>query len=81
MQLIDLLNQLDKAGTLAQLYRAGVVNLKAYSHREILLHYRALLLMPTYADQPTAAALSTAQTLGIDVSTVYRARREMEQVI
>jgi hypothetical protein len=81
MQLFDLLNQLDQAGTLAQLYQAGVLNLKAYSHRDILLHYRALLATPSYADQPAAAALATAAALGIGVATVYRARREMEQVV
>ena len=56
MQLIDLLNQLDKAGVLTRLYQAGVVNLKAYSHREILLHYRARLANPSYTDQPGQAA-------------------------
>lgn len=81
MQLIDLLNQLDQAGTLATLYRAGVVNIKAYSHREIALHYRALLASPNYADQPTRAAQATAVALGVDVSTVYRARREMEREV
>lgn len=81
MQLIDLLNKLDQAGTLSQLYQAGVVNLKAYSHREILLHFRALLAMPNYVDQPTRAAEATALALKINVSTVYRARREMERMV
>jgi hypothetical protein len=81
MQLIDLLNQLDKAGTLAQLYQAGVVNLKAYSHREILLHYRALLASPTYADQPSQAARATATGLGCGLRTVHRAIREMQQAV
>lgn len=81
MQLIDLLNQLDNAGTLAQLYQAGVVNLKAYSHREILLTYRALLANPTYADQPGQAARATAAGLGIGLRTVHRAIREMQQAV
>ena len=81
MQLIDLLNQLDQAGVLTQLYQAGVVNLKAYSHREILLTYRAMLANPTYADQPSQAAHATAVGLGIGLRTVYRAIGEMEQTV
>lgn len=81
MQLIDLLNQLDKAGTLGQLYQAGIVNLKAYSHRDIMLHYRALLATPTYAEQPRQAAQATAQGLGVGLRTVYRAIGEMEQAV
>jgi hypothetical protein len=81
MQLIDLLNQLDKAGTLGQLYQAGIVNLKAYSHRDIMLHYQALLAMPSYADHPSKAAHATADALGVGVRTVYRAIDEMERVV
>jgi hypothetical protein len=81
MQLIDLLNQLDRAGTLGQLYQAGVVNLKAYSHREVYGTYRALLASPTYAEQPARAVLATAAQCGVARSTVYLAIREMEQVI
>jgi hypothetical protein len=41
-----------------------------------LNYYQALLLAtPTYAEQ------ATAKQCGVDVSTVYRARREMEQVL
>jgi hypothetical protein len=81
MQLIDLLNQLDRAGTLGQLYQAGVVNLKAYSHRELLLHYRALLATPSYAEQTARAVQATAEQCGVARSTVYAAIREMERVI
>jgi hypothetical protein len=79
MQLIDLLNQLEEKGQLGKLYQAGALNIKCFNHKEIVLYYRALLATATYADHPTAAALATAQALGIDVSTVYRARREMER--
>jgi hypothetical protein len=81
MQLIDLLNQLEQKGLLGKLYQAGALNIKCFNYKEIVLHYRALLATATYADEPTAATLATAQALGIDVSTVYRARREMERVI
>jgi hypothetical protein len=81
MQLIDLLNQLEQKGQLGKLYQAGALNIKCFNHKEIVLHYRALLATPTYADQPARAAQATAATLGIDVTTVYRARREMEQTV
>jgi hypothetical protein len=81
MRLIDLLNQLEEKGQLGKLYQAGALNIKCFNHKEIVLHYRALLAMPGYVDQPTRAAEATAVALGVDVSTVYRARREMEQVL
>ena len=81
MQLIDLLNQLDEKGQLGKLYQAGALNIKCFNMKEIVLHYRALLATPSYADQPTLAVKATATALGIGVASVYRARREMEQVI
>jgi hypothetical protein len=81
MQLIELLNQLEEKGQLGKLYQAGALNIKCFNHKEIVLHYRALLATATYADEPTAAVLATAQALGIDVSTVYRAKREMERSV
>ena len=81
MRLIDLLNQLDHAGTLTRLYQCGVLNLKAYSHREIALRYRALLATPTYAEQPSRAVRATAEQCGVARSTVYLAIRDMEQTI
>jgi hypothetical protein len=81
MQLIDLLNKLEAAGQLSPLYQAGVLNIKCFNYKEIVLHYRALLAMPGYVDQPTRAAEATAMALGVDVSTVYRARREMERAV
>ena len=81
MQLIDLLNDLEQKGQLGILYQAGALNIKCFNHKEIVLHYRALLATPSYADQPGRAAEATAIALGIGVSTVYRARREMEQAI
>ena len=81
MQLIDLLNQLDQAGTLSQLYQSGVLNLKAYSHREIALCYRALLATPNYAEQTARAVQVTAIQCGVARSTVYAAIREMERVV
>ena len=81
MQLIDLLNQLDEKGQLGKLYQAGALNIKCFNHKEIVLHYRALLATPAYADQPGRAAEATAATLGVGVATVYRARREMEQAV
>jgi hypothetical protein len=81
MQLIDLLNQLEEKGQLGKLYQAGALNIKCFNHKEIVLHYRALLAMPGYVDQPTRAAEATAMALGVDVSTVYRARREMERAV
>jgi len=81
MQLIDLLNELEQKGQLGKLYQAGALNIKCFNYKEIVLHFRALLATPMYADQPTRAAKTTASVLGIDLSTVYRARREMEQAI
>ena len=79
MQLLDLLNQLDAAGTLGQLYRAGILNLKCYNYREIVSVHRALLATPTYADQPTRAARAAARQCQVGVATVYRAIAEMAQ--
>lgn len=81
MQLIDLLNQLEEKGQLGKLYQAGALNIKCFNYKEIVLHYRALLATPSYADQMTKAAQHTAAALGINVATVYRARREMERAI
>ena len=81
MKLIDLLNQLDAAGTLAQLYTSGVLNLKSYNHRELVSVYRALLATPTYADQPGRAARATATQCRVSLRSVYRAIEEMEQAV
>lgn len=81
MQLIDLLNQLDQAGTLGQLYQAGVLNLKAYSYREIYSTYLALLATPAYADQPSQAVTATVVHCGVARSTVYQAIKEMERAV
>jgi hypothetical protein len=81
MQLIDLLNQLDRAGTLGQLYQAGIVNLTAYSRREVYGTYRALLATPNYAEQAARAVQATADQCGVARSTVYAAIREMERVV
>jgi hypothetical protein len=81
MQLIDLLNQLDRAGTLAQLYASGLLNIKSYNYREVVGVYRALLATPTYADQPSRAAAATAEQCRVGLRTVYRAIWEMEQVV
>lgn len=53
MQLIDLLNQLEQKGLLSKLYQAGALNIKCFNYKEIVLHYRALLATPTYAEQPS----------------------------
>jgi hypothetical protein len=81
MQLIDLLNQLDEKGQLGKLYQAGAINIKCFNHKEIVLHYRALLATPTYADQPSQAARATATGLDVSLRTVYRAIGEMEQAV
>jgi len=81
MKLIDLLNQLDQAGTLGQLYQAGVVGLAAYSQREIYNYYQALLSSSRYADQPSKAAQATARGCKVARSTVYRALRVMQQAV
>ncbi|MDJ0367386.1 hypothetical protein QMK33_19735 [Hymenobacter sp. H14-R3] len=81
MQLIDLLNQLDQQGRLSQLYQAGALNIKCFNYKELVLHYRALLASPTYAEQPSRAAQATAAQCGVAKSTVYLAIREMEQMV
>ena len=81
MQLIDLLNKLEEKGQLGKLYQAGALNIKCFNYKEIVLHYRALLATPTYAEQPSQAALATAQGLGVGLRTVYRAIEEMERAV
>lgn len=81
MQLIDLLNQLEAKGQLGKLYQAGALNIKCFNYKEIVLHYRALLATPTYAEQPSQAAQATAKGLGVGLRTVYRAIDEMERAI
>jgi hypothetical protein len=81
MQLIDLLNQLEEKGQLGMLYQAGALNIKCFNYKEIVLHYRALLATPTYAEQPSHAAQATAHGLGVGLRTVYRAIDEMERAV
>jgi hypothetical protein len=81
MQLIDLLNQLEEKGQLGMLYQAGAINIKCFNYKELVLHYRALLATPTYADQPSRAAQSTASQYKVALRTVYRAIDEMERVV
>jgi hypothetical protein len=79
VRLIDLLNQLDQAGTLGQLYQAGVVGLAAYTQREIYNYYHALLGSPSYLDRPHKAALTTAEGCKVSRVTVYRALQRMDR--
>ncbi len=81
MQLIELLNQLEEKGQLGKLYQAGALNIKCFNHKELVLHYRALLATPTYAEQPTRAVQATAEQCRVARSTVYLAIREMEQAV
>lgn len=81
MQLIDLLNQLEAKGQLGKLYQAGALNIKCFNHKEIVLHYRALLATPAYAEQTARAVQATATQCGVARSTVYAAIREMERPI
>jgi len=81
MQLIDLLNQLEEKGQLGKLYQAGALNIKCFNHKEIVLHYRALLTMPSYAGEPGRAVRATAEQCKVARSTVYLAIREMEQAV
>lgn len=52
-----------------------------YSYREIYNQYQALLSSPRYFDRPSKAAQATAEGCKVDVSTVYRALRIMEQQV
>jgi hypothetical protein len=81
MQLIDLLNQLEAAGQLAPLYSLGAINIKCFNYKELVLHYRALLASPSYADQPSRAAAATAEQCHVGLRTVYRAIDEMERAV
>lgn len=81
MQLIDLLNKLESQGQLSQLYQAGAINIKCFNYKELVLHYRALLATPTYAEQPSRAALATAEQCRVGLRTVYRAIDEMERAV
>jgi hypothetical protein len=81
MQLIELLNRLDAEGILAKLYQAGAATITVYSHRELYNHYAALLATPHFADKKSKAALATAEQCGVQVTTVYRALRCMQQEV
>ena len=81
MIVADLLNQLDSAGVLHRLYQAGLINLKAYNHRDIYLHWQALVATPQYADQPEQAKTETARQIGVSPRTVRRAIQEMAKKI
>jgi hypothetical protein len=81
MQLIELLCELEKKGQLGKLYQAGVLNIKCFNYKELVLHYRALLATPTYADQQSRAAAATAKQCHVGLRTVYRAIGEMERAV
>lgn len=79
MQVIDYLNTLAQQGLLTPLCQAGLINIKRHTQREIYLHYQALAACPRYVDRPTLTATQTAQDLGIHFTTVYEARKAMQQ--
>ena len=79
MRVIDHLNNLQAAGLLLPLYRAGLVPIRAYTYREVYLTYAALRCLPRYTEHLLDAARETAQQCGVNLSTVYRARELMEQ--
>ena len=77
MQVIDYLNDLAERGLLTPLCQAGCINLKRHSQREIYLHYQALASSPHFVDKPLYTAVQTAEDLGVHITTVYLARKEM----
>jgi len=81
MRLVDLLNDMEQAGTLGLLYKVGVVGLAVYSRREVYNTYQALRATPAYVDKPSGAAQATAARCHVARSTVYMAIREMEQEV
>jgi len=79
MRLVDLLNNMEQAGILFPLYKAGAVTLAVYSRRDIYNTYKALRATPAYVDRPSNAAKATAASCRVARSTVYLSIKEMEQ--
>jgi hypothetical protein len=77
MRAFDYLNSLAAAGQLIPLYKAGVVTVRCYAQRELVLYYTRLTELATLADDPRECAERTARDCKVDLSTVYRAIRAM----
>jgi hypothetical protein len=75
------LNQLEAAGTLGPLYKAGVVTLAAYAQREVYNTYQAFLASPHYSDRKSDAVAATAAACRVGLRTVYRALKHMEREV
>lgn len=80
MKVIDILNKLEEGGHLTSLYQAGIINLKAFSQRDIYLRWQTLRASLRYAQDNAGAVRTVAQELDVSTDTVYRAIAGMEKV-
>ena len=79
MRVIDILNKLEEGGQLTALYQAGVINLKAFSQRDIYLRWQTLRASLRYAHDNAGAVRKVAQELDVSVPSVYRAIAGMQK--
>ncbi|TGD80303.1 hypothetical protein [Hymenobacter wooponensis] len=79
MKVIDILNKLEEGGHLTSLYQAGIINLKAFSQRDIYLRWQTLRASLRYAQDNAGAVRQVAEEMEVSVPSVYRAIVGMEQ--
>ncbi|TGE07706.1 hypothetical protein [Hymenobacter fodinae] len=79
MRVIDILNKLEEGGHLTSLYQAGVINLKAFSQRDIYLRWQTLKASLRFSQDNAGAVRKVAEEMEVSVPSVYRAIAGMEK--
>jgi hypothetical protein len=79
MKVIDILNKLEEGGHLTSLYQAGIINLKAFSQRDIYVRWQTLRASLLYTEDNAGAVRRVAEELEVSVPSVYRAIAGMEK--
>ncbi|RPD46782.1 hypothetical protein DNI29_11495 [Hymenobacter sediminis] len=79
MKVIEIMNKLDEGGQLTALYQAGIINLKAFSQRDIYLRWQTLRASLRYTSDNAGAVRRVAEELEVSTDTVYRAIAGMEK--
>jgi hypothetical protein len=79
MKVIDILNKLEEGGQLTSLYQAGIINLKAFSQRDIYLRWQTLRASLRYSQDNAGAVRMVAQEMEVSVPSVYRAIAGMDK--
>lgn len=80
MKVIDILNKLEEGGHLTSLYQAGIINLKAFSQRDLYLRWQVLRASLRYTEDNAGAVRQVAQEMEVSCDTVYRAIAGMQKV-